>query len=97
MAEHLLENKAWTPGALAWAELAVNQSQNHHTQNKNSGHLTVEEHAKVLKDDNPSTCCRGRALEVSFFADIMHVNVTVYCDILTMLISVLGIRNVAYV
>ena len=79
LAGHLLENKAWTPGALALAKLAVNQSQNHHTQNKNSGYLTGEEHAKVLKDDKPSTCCPGGALKVGLFADMMHINVTVYC------------------
>ena len=40
--------------------------------------MTVEEYAKVLKDDNPSTCCPGGVLEVSLFADMMHANVTVY-------------------
>ena len=55
LAEHLLKNKALTPGALTRATLAVKQSQHHHTQSKNSGHLNGEEHAKMLNDDNPST------------------------------------------
>ena len=58
----------------------MNQSQNHHTQNENLGHLTVEEYEKVLNGDNPSTCCPGGVFEVMLFADMMHVNVTVYCE-----------------
>ena len=58
----------------------MNQSQNHHTQNKISWRLTVEEHAKVMKGDKPSTCCPGGTFEVSLFSDVMHVNVTVYCE-----------------